>query len=230
MNKHLFSYLFVATVGFMAALPIVSVAQAETCTTQYGNGQYGTTTCVPTDLSVDKQVRNPITGVFVENLLSGDATYSPNSEVTYLLRIHNSSNQDFATVQVTDAVPDTMVNPKVDESDQDKVRDVKNPDNRTLVFVLKDTLKAGETREIKVKAMVRDVSVFPKDKSLICDVTNKAQVTAEDRSDEDTASLCVTKDVLGVTTLPSAGPEDYLPLLPFVGMGITGMALIFKRK
>lgn len=214
----------------MAALPIVSRAEAETCTTQYGNGQYGTTTCVPTDLSVDKQVRNPITGVFVENLLSGDATYSPNSEVTYLLRIHNSSNQDFATVQVTDTVPDTMINPKVDEPDQDKVRDVKNPDNRTLVFVLKDTLKAGETREVKVKAMVRDVSVFPKDKSLVCDITNKSQVTAEDRSDEDTASLCVTKDVLGVTTLPQAGPEDYLPLLPFVGMGITGMALIFKRR
>lgn len=214
----------------MAALPIVSPAEAETCTTQYGNGQYGTTTCVPTDLSVDKQVSNPITGVFVENLLSGDATHSPNSEVTYLLRILNSSNQDFTTVQVTDTVPDTMINPKVDESDQNKVRDVKNPDNRTLVFVLKDTLKAGEPREVKVKAMVRDVSVFPKDKSLICDVTNKARVAAEDRSDEDTSSLCVTKDVLGVTTLPSAGPEDYLPLLPFVGMGITGMALIFKRK
>jgi hypothetical protein len=232
MNKRIALNLtrlaFLSTVALLAT----RVVSAEECTTQYGNGQYGTTTCRPTDLSIDKQVRNPITGVFVENLLSGDASYAPNSEVIFSLKVTNSSNQNFRTVQITDTLPERMVNPKVDEPDQTKVTDVKNPDNRTLVFLLKEELKSGQSVEVKIKATV--VSTFPTDKSRFCGdlekLQNNAEVKAEDRSDPDSASICVeTTNVLGATTLPQAGPEDYLPLLPFIALGITGIALIFRK-
>ena len=48
--------------------------------------------------------------------------------------------------------------------------------------------------------------------------------------DEDNTKICVQTEVLGVTTLPQAGPEDYLPLLPFALIGITGVAMLFKQK
>src|SRR3989344_8963876 len=133
MNKRIVFSLLTILLGAVAIMAAKSV-YADSCPTQYGNGQYGTTACPPTDLVIDKKVRNPITGVFVENLLSGDATYSPGSEVSFHLKITNSGNQNFATVQVTDRLPDRLVNPKVDEPDLSKVRDVKNPDSKTLVF------------------------------------------------------------------------------------------------
>lgn len=229
--KHTVISLSLFAVGALAALSTAPATYADTCTTQYGNGQYGTT-CVPTDLTIDKKVRNPITGVYVDNLLAGDAAYSPAGEVTYSLEIHNASNQDFTTVQVTDHVEDRLVNPKVDEPDQNLVTNVRNPDERTLIFVLKDTLHAGESRTVHVKSTV--VSTFPADKTLFCGtqdhLQNNSDVTASDRHDQDSASICVVTNILGVTTLPTAGPEDYLPLLPFAGMGFAGIALFLKKK
>src|SRR3989344_9210787 len=205
LKKRSLLYLIILALE-LAFVLFVPNARAQTC------GQYGTDACPPTDLTINKTVRNPITGVFVENLVSGDATYSPKDVVIFNLSIHNGSNRSFSTVQITDTLPERLTDPKVDESDLNKVRDVKNPDSKTLVFLLKDELKAGESREVIVKATVEGAGSFPKDQTLVCDITNRAEVTAEDRRDDDTASLCVTTQVLGVTTLPEAGPADYLPL------------------
>lgn len=198
------------------------------CAGQYGNASYGTTECPPNDVSLDKKVINPITGIFVDNLLAGDAAYSPDSEVVYSLNVTNSSNQEFTSVQVTDTLPDQMTQPQVHPDDLVKVTDVKVNGNE-LKFVLKDALKAGESREIRVKAKVKSASNFDSGKNLNCDLTNKAVVTASDRTDSDEAKLCVQTNILGKTTLPTAGPEDYLPLVPFVATGFTGMALFLRR-
>lgn len=206
----------------VALLATASTVSADECSTQYGNG----TTCQPTKIDIDKKVRNPITGSFVENLLSGDAAYSPNSEVIYLLKISNTSNQNFTDVTVTDTLPIQLNSGAVVDSDKAKVKDEKF-ENNTIIFKLKDELKAGSTIEIQVKAKVRDASVFTEVKT--CDITNTGRVQAGDNSKDNTAKICVTKDVLGTTTLPQAGPEDYLPLLPFLGLGITGIALFFRK-
>ncbi|HCM38219.1 MAG: hypothetical protein UV61_C0019G0030 [Candidatus Gottesmanbacteria bacterium GW2011_GWB1_43_11] len=224
LKKRSLLYLIILALE-LAFVLFVPNARAQTC------GQYGTDACPPTDLTINKTVRNPITGVFVENLVSGDATYSPKDVVIFNLSIHNGSNRSFSTVQITDTLPERLTDPKVDESDLNKVKDIKNPDSKTLVFLLKDELKAGESRDVKVKATV--VGTFPTTKTLFCGsgdgLENRSLVTAEDRRDDDTASLCVQTQVLGVTTLPQAGPEDYLPLLPFAILGTVGIALFIKR-
>lgn len=211
----------------LSALALVITLQtAASAVSAQACGQYGTSACPPTDLTINKQVRNPITGVFVENLVDGDAAYSPNTTATYMLKITNSGNTTFNTVQVTDTVPDKMTNPKVSDSDKDKVTNVTNPDNRTITFVLKDALRAGETREVKIEVTIG--TNFGSVKT--CSLVNTARVTADDRSNSDSAALCVITSVSGSTTLPKAGPEDYLPLLPFLGTGITGLALFLKRR
>src|SRR3989344_1563821 len=105
MYKKYLVYLFVLTVtalGLAAPNPVY----AE-CNGQYGGGQYGSTACNPS-ISVDKKVRNPITGEFKDNLVAGDATYSTSSEVIYSLNITNSGNEDLTTVTVTDTLPNEL--------------------------------------------------------------------------------------------------------------------------
>ena len=198
-----------------------SLAKAE-CTTQYGGGQYSSTGCTPNDLLVNKEVANPITGSFVENLTTTDATFSPGSDVLFRLTIKNQSGETFNPVTVKDVLPDFLTfvaGPGV----YDKT-------NKTLTFTL-ENLIAGETRRIEIMTKVLDKSAFPAGKSFFC-VTNYVKITAPARpdGDDDTAQACIQTSVLGAKTLPVAGFNDMALLLPFMGVGLSGIALMLKKK
>jgi len=201
----------IAGLAFMAS-PVF----AQTCTTQYG-GQYGTTqTCMPADLTINKQVQNPVTGNFVENLSASDPTYTAGSNVLFQLIIKNSSGQTFDPVTVKDILPPYLTF-------------VSGPGTydagtRTLTFTM-NNLIAGETRTAQIMAKVGAL-----DKSMVC-VNNYAEARddAVGRFDSDNAQLCLGSNVLGATTLPVAGFNDYLLLLPFAGVGLIGFALLKKR-
>ena len=98
-----------------------------------------------------------------------------------------------------------------------------------LTFKILD-VKVDQTVEVIIEAIVKDRSVFAKDQTIHCNITNIAKAEANGEWDEDNTKICVQTEVLGVTTLPQAGPEDYLPLLPFALIGITGVAMLFKQK
>ena len=219
--------------GFMLSALFVTVkaVKAENCTTT--GGQYGTTTCTPTDVTINKTVRNPITGDWVENLLSGDATYSPDSEVLYNLKITNSSSQGFDKVTVEDIMPEKVVSISIAEGDNNKVKNVKFEDNR-LKFELANRFEGNTSIDIQLKAKVKSAGNFDSSKSLFCGsengLQNTAQVRDNDRFDEDSASICVQTKVLGVTTLPVNGPTDFLPLVPFAITGLTGLGLFLKKR
>lgn len=228
MKKAIFLSLLVSGLVLACLVNLVNPALAETC----GDGQYGTVICPPTDVTIDKTVRNPITGVFVENLLSGDATYSPGSEVTYKLKIVNSSNQSFDEVKIEDILPDKVTTASVASYDKNKVKNETFANSR-LKFQLANRFEGNTTVEIDVHATVKDSNAFAASKSIYCGNTdglqNTAQVRASDRFDEDSASICVQSNVLGVTTLPKAGLTDLLPLVPFIGTGLTGITLLFRK-
>lgn len=208
--------LFLSLVLMLGAFTFsAGSANAQSCTTQYG-----TTTCVPADLTLNKEVRNPITGLFVENLGTTDATFSPGSEILYRLMIKNASGETFNPVTVRDVFPEF-------------VTFVSGPGtydtaSRTLTFTLENVI-AGETRRVEVLAKVADKNAFPSGKSFRC-VTNYAKATAPSRpdGDEDTAQFCIQTEVLGVTTLPVAGFDSLALLVPFAGLGLTGFALLKK--
>lgn len=218
--------------GIVAATVLAVQAQAQTpCPTQYGGTSYGSAPC-PQNLVVNKLVRNPITGSFVENLLEGDAAYSPRSEVIYELKITNSGNTDFDRVQVQDTVEAELRNPRLVDVTQVEV--IETPDQQTLRFVIR-SLKAGETRSVMVKAEVVDGVTVPEGKSRKCEVTNTVRVeTSGQQPDDDTADLCIvppgTEEILGAKSLPQAGLSDVAPMLPFAGLALTGIALFIKRK
>lgn len=222
MPKVIVTSLAIAGVAFFAT---AKIAMADTnCTTQYGANGYGTTNCTTVDITVNKTVKNPVSNVFVENLTDKDATYSPDSEVTFQLEIKNAGNQNFDTVTVKDVLPEHLTNASVDAQYNGSY----DSGSKTLTFTLKD-LKSGESKTVEVKAKVTAASTFAKDKDMFCE-TNKAEVTANDRKDDDTAQYCIRTNVLGVTTLPEAGVADYLPLVPIMAIGLFGIGLLTKKK
>ena len=192
----------------------------EVCVTQYGNGQYGVE-CVPIDVTINKQVKNPVSLIFVENLGPTDDKFSPGAEVHFKLIIHNASSQDWSRVTVRDTLPQFLTF-EAGPGTYDK--------NSKVLTIELENLKVNETQEREFLARVDDASAFAKDKTLFCEVRNHAEVRVDSRTDEDTADICIQTQVLGVTTLPVAGFESLALLIPFAGLGLTGFALIKKRN
>jgi uncharacterized repeat protein (TIGR01451 family) len=213
-SKQIVSYLitgFAFVAGFAFAAPVY----ADMCTTQYG----GDTNCQPSDLTINKQVRNRDNNDFVENLSASDPTFAPGNDVVYRLIIKNNSGETFNPVEVKDMLPPYITfisGPGSYDAGQNKLT------------ISLDNLTAGETRTVEFTARVKNLADFD-GKSSVC-VNNYAEVRALNRFDNDTAQVCLQTKVLGTTTLPIAGFNDYLLLLPFAGMGLSGLALLkFKR-
>jgi uncharacterized repeat protein (TIGR01451 family) len=217
MNKQsiIFSILSIATAVSFLARPV----SADMCTTQYG----GSETCKPSDLTVNKQVINPITKIFVENLTTTDPTFVPGSEVTYRLIIKNNSGETFNPVNVKDILPPYLTfiagNPGTFDNDSA---------NHVVNFKL-ENFYAGETRSFDLRFRVSDASYFPSGKSLFC-VSNVAEVRALNRFDSDSSQACLQNGTVLASTLPVAGYNDLLLLLPMAGVTLGGIALLKKNK
>ncbi len=218
-HKALISSMALAAMAAFA--PSVS---ADMCTTQYG----GTVTCVPSDLTINKQVAKPVENdskggptssvVFVDNLTTTDSTFVAGAEVLYRLVIKNTSDVTFKTVTVKDTLP-----PYLEFVSGPGSYDAST---RTLTFTLDNMGK--EERTVEIIAKVVDASRFPAGKSLFC-VTNIAEVRAENRFDSDSAQICLKNGEV-VTNLPVAGFNDFALILPFAGVGLGGVALLKGKK
>jgi uncharacterized repeat protein (TIGR01451 family) len=217
MNKQsiIFSVLSIVVAASFLARPV----SADMCTTQYGASE----TCQPSDLTVNKQVINPITNVFVENLTTTDPTFIPGSEITYRLIIKNNSGETFNPVNVKDILPSYLTfvagNPGTFDFDST---------NHVVNFQLANLI-AGETRSFDLRFRVSDVSQFPSGKSLFC-VSNVAEVRALNRFDSDSAQACLQNGTVSASTLPVAGYDDLMLLLPAAGVALGGFALLKKRS
>ncbi|MBI3956235.1 DUF11 domain-containing protein [Candidatus Gottesmanbacteria bacterium] len=210
-TKHIVPALFFVSL-ITYRLSLAPKALAQSCTNQYG----ASVACQPVDLTVNKQVKHPTGGVFVENIVASDTPYSPGSEVLYRLVIRNASGETHNPVTVTDQLPPehTFVSGPGTYSTPGKP-------GGNLTFTLENVI-AGETRTVEVL-----VKVEPKTPTK-CDIVNTAKVTSPARpnGDSDTVNICVSTVA---PTLPVAGFDDLLLILPFVGTAIGGLALLKKK-
>jgi hypothetical protein len=76
--KKLFSFLYCFSVLCFLSSVIAPLAHADSYGS-YGGGE------TPTDLVINKEVKNPVSNVYVENLGSTDPTFSPGATVSFLL-------------------------------------------------------------------------------------------------------------------------------------------------
>jgi len=209
----LFSVLCLSAIALASADPHNHVF-ADTYGSYGGGG-------TPTDLTINKVVKNPITNVYVENLGSTDPTFSPGATMTFQLVIKNGSGETMNPVTVTDQLPDYLSFVSAN------VPSTTNKGGNSITFTL-DNMIAGESRTIEVSVKVAEKSAFPSDRSMFC-VSNYSKVTAPARpnGDDDTAQLCITT---GLGNLPVAGANDVVALIPFLSLGGIGALLLGKKQ
>lgn len=181
-------------------------------------GQYGPAPSL--SIVVDKLVNKPGQSEFVDNLSPSDPRFTLSQDVFFRLKVKNPTDQTLTSVTVKDFLPDF-------------IEFVEGPgsfdiSNKTL------TLNAGDfgpqeekVYDLKVRVVAQDK--LPSDKSIVC-VVNRAQASNSQVSDEDTAQLCVEKQVTGAVQVPAAGPEMGLALIGLNMLGLSAGLYLRKRS
>lgn len=215
MFKKVFTFLALTTIYFS----LTTVVSA-----QYG--QYNPPP--PTQsILIDKWVAKPTGqtkgGVtdyeYVDNLSPSDPRFSAQQYVMFRLKVKNTSSVILNNVTVKDYIP-AYLYPAEGPGNYDS-------NSRTVVFNAGD-FAPDEEKWYYLKMQVVPVNQMPADKGLFC-VTNKAQAYNDKTSDEDTAQLCIEKQVSipPGKPVPQAGPE--MGILLMTGqLGL--LALGFKIK
>lgn len=209
------------TKNIVTAALVSTIVSAFVATPVFADSYEGTTP--PKNLTVNKQVQDPRVKTFVENLDASmpESAYKPGQEVLYKLTIKNDSGETFNPVTVEDTFPQylTFVS---GPGTYDK--------GANRLFIKVENLIAGQTKTIELVAKIADAKDLPKDKVMFCNVKNHVHVYSPSRpdGDQDDAAICIkTGDV--PTKLPVAGFNDLMLLLPFAGVGLTGIGFL-RRK
>ena len=204
---------------------LASIFQLLTSNVMAQYGEYGEEQ--PSfSLSIDKMVGKPFETKggftdqdYVDNLSPSDPRFSPGQEVFFKIKVKNTSDVKLKDVTVKDFLPD-FVEPVEGLGSFDS-------DSREITISAGD-IEVDEEKVFFIKAKVLAQDQLPEDKGLIC-LVNKAQAYDGGASDEDTAQFCIEKEVLGVTAVPSAGPEMGMVLL-MGEMALLSAGIYLKRK
>lgn len=189
-------------------------------------GQYGGES--PSySILVDKLVGKPSSATkggvtdyqYIDNLSPSDPRFKENQEVFFKLIVKNTSTTTLSSITVKDFVP-SYLNPIEGPGTYDEK-------NRVISFNAGD-FATGEEKIYFLKMQVLAQKYLPADKGLFC-VVNKAQAYNDKTSDDDSSQLCIEKQVAGVTTTPSAGPEMGLILL-IGNFAILGTGYLLKKR
>ena len=171
------------------------------CESQYGGGEV----CVKTgELQLDKQVHNPDTNSFVDNLSLHTHYFKANDEITFKLKVTNTGDEKFSSVHVKDTLPSYLY-----------------LTSGSLDYYITD-LEVNETDEREFKAKVVENNNLP-NQSLTC-VVNTGEAWANDNHASDTSQVCIEKKV---ETLPATGPGlNSLILLSSLSSAAIGFYLL----
>ena len=215
-TKHIATTLF-TSLAIIAVLALPTQLAKAT-----GLGSYGCTgdCTTPNDLTINKQVYDPIKKVYVENLGPTDTTFAAGDLVQYKLKVTNGSGETMS-VTVEDVLPAYMTWLGGDGT-YDKASN--------KVTMKLDYMIAGTSQELTILAKVADGKDLPAKSEFCVTNTAKAFSSARPNGDDDTSQACIGTNVLGVTRLPAAGFNDLTMLIPFAITGLTGLALIKRRK
>lgn len=223
MNSKYIS-MFVTVAALMSFATFSPVYADTTCTGQYGQ----TVPCAPTNLNINKQVQDPVSGNYVQNITT--TKFSQGDKVNFKLVVTNNSGETFHGVTVDDTMPSNVIVDDIDMTYTD--RDGKKPmtitsDKKSVKFTINE-LAAGQSQTLYIMAHL--VGPYSTEDTFCRD--NWATVIGNERpaGDRTFARFCVANKVGTATTLPVAGVEDLIYVLPFALSGIGGLALLKKRS
>ena len=198
------------------------------CEPIYGGGEV----CVSKgQILINKTVKNPATGAFVDNLsLSSDPKYSANGIVEFQLTLTNTGKDTLKEVTVVDTFPSYI--------DYQTGSGTYDSNNKTLTFKITE-LQAGESRIYIITGKVVDIAKLPVDQAVTC-VINQVKATSSENESSDLSQFCIEKVITTtkgglvvmtaptMTQTPSTGPG--LALLGLIPAGLGGLILRRKSK
>lgn len=180
-----------------------SYAQYVTCTQYNCPGIVG-------QLVVDKQVRNPVTGVYVDNLGLQDPHYFADNAVFFRISVQNTSTTVLTRVTVNDYLPPFLSFVSGGSY---------SANNRQIVFYF-DNVAPNERRSTVIQVKVNPLSTLPASKSLLCPVNRVSAYATEGGTDSDSSQLCIQKTVMA-QNVPQTGD----PFGLVIGLGSLPMLL-----
>jgi uncharacterized repeat protein (TIGR01451 family) len=205
-------------VSFLFAL--IFILNTKSALADYGQYQEPSK---PQIILIDKFVGKPTTNKggytdveYVDNLSSSDPRFHAGQTVFFKIKVKNTSSVKIYNVTVRDYVP-SYLDPIEGPGSWDS-------SNRTITWSAGD-FEVDEEKTYYLKMQVYSSANLPADKGLFC-MVNKAEAKNDNTADDDSSQYCVEKEVTGVTTTPSAGPEMALAIVALNGLGlITGLKL-----
>jgi uncharacterized repeat protein (TIGR01451 family) len=214
MNKYIFVIIAAAT--FLIA--------TTTADAQYGCPPYGAECPPSSKIVVDKQIRDPRNGNYVDNLTLADYKFAPGEDVIFKITIKNTGNKDVENVEGVDTIPQLTDTLLLSGETRESLREL------TKNF---GTLKANETRTWFIRVRVKASDQIPA--GTVCGdpkAINRITVRAKDMPNAtDTSSFCIQKSVLGATKQPESGSPLLIiatGLSALAGIGFAGQKLSYK--
>lgn len=227
MRKIIFAILFFLTLNSVLSGQVLAAGDGNGTVPVYGGvpiygGEpvYGGGVLAPRagEILVDKSVKNPATGIFVDHLGPSDPKFRPQQFITFRIVVKNPSNETLKVVEVSDKIPDFV--------DFMSGPGKYDPESRNLSFQV-ENIGPDSSQEFELKGRTVHQAVLPADKEIVCEV-NVVEAKAGDLSDRDESQFCIEKEAPAPPQVPSAGPEHWImSLVGFTGAALTGL---FLRK
>lgn len=150
-------------------------------------------------ITINKQVKNPVTGNFMENIDASTYVFLNNQPVVYKIGVTNTGSATLSNIQVQDALPQVLTYVSSDGSfDQN---------SRNLNFTI-PSLGSGQSKEFLINTSVAAATTKGGVTIASCPV-NQAVVKVDELSASDQSTICIGPQILGnVTKLPATGPSE----------------------
>ncbi len=224
---------FVILIVFSLALAggLSPAFAAEDNTGAYGkpcDGGYGSNNCF-TNIVVIKNVQNPTTLEYVENLGANKDRFNPGQEIKFQIKVTNTGNTNLENIEVKDTLPPYI----------EFVTGFGKFDANTKVLTLIiSKLEVNETKKLDLTARIVNANKLPGDQGVVCTV-NYVSAQSSGNMSEDNSQFCIQKKVLGVTAPPVlpapkivATPATGAEMLPLLGLipGALGGLMLRKKS
>lgn len=222
------NYFAIAVISLTILVSLLNVSSSQVlasagCVPVYGGG----VSCPrPGDVLLDKKVRNPSTGVYVDNLLPSDLTrYRPGAIVYFQIMVQNAGDETLSPIAVTDTIP-AFIDYSTLTGGAENISYDQN--TRKLTFTV-NNLAGGSKRFFTLSARVVNQSAMPENKTLICPVNVVEAVAPSQATDRDDSQFCIEK-VFEVPQVPKAGPEHWLLSISGIVTALTSGLYLRKKS
>lgn len=174
-------FIFLVSILLYSVLTSQAYAQTPSCTLLFGGGQ----TCVQDrDFSVNKQVQEPGSKDFRDNLTATSNRFTSGQTITFRITIKNTANGDLSNLTITDTIPRHLTYTKGDGT-FDK-------SNQTFSAKI-DKLEKGKSKTLTLVTTVITADKLPSVPSPLC-LSNQASAKVGNKTSTDITTFCVNNE------------------------------------